>query len=81
MSHKHRGTHKHKETNNKNYYYNNPTVEIRQFFRLQVDSPSKKVQVFFVILLLPPHTVNMTFSPSLLTNGRQLESSEQVIYN
>ena len=33
----------------------------------------------FVIYLLPPHTVNMTLSPLLLANGRQLGSSQQVI--
>ena len=44
-----------------------------------MDSPGKKVLVVFVILFALSTTVNMTLSPSLLANGRQLGCSEPVI--
>ena len=79
-SNKHKHTYKHINTQTcTHYHYNQVNVEIWQVLRIQVDSPFKKGWVVFVIFLLPPYTVNMTLSPSLNANGRQLGSSELVI--
>ena len=77
-SNKHKRTKTYKHTNMHTLPLQ-PTVGIWQVLWIQVDSPYKKGLVVFVIFLLPPYTVNMTLSPSLLANGRQLGSSELVI--
>ena len=46
--------------------YNQQTVEIWQVLKLRVNSPVKFLSYF----VLPPITVNITLSPSLLANGQ-----------
>ena len=59
-----------KHPNTQNYHYNRLNVEIWQVLR---------AELFLSYILPPPRTVNMTLSPLLLANGRQLGSSELVI--
>ena len=77
-THKHTNTHEQTHTHTL-HHYNQLNVGMWQVLRIQVDGPFKRGWVVFVIFLPPLQIVNMTSSPSLLTNGRQLESSELVI--
>ena len=81
----HINTRKNSKQNHKHYHYTQSTVDIWQVLRLQMEGLWKKVWVVFVILLIFPYTVNMTWCTSLqvisynIANWHQLGCSESVI--
>ena len=74
-SHIHNKTHKHTNTTTST----NWLLRYDRFWGFRWIAHPRRPKLFLSYILLPPHTVNMTLSPSLNSNGHQLGSSEYVI--
>ena len=68
-------THKHTNTTTST----NWLLRYDRFWGFRWMAHPRRPKLFLSYILLPPHTVNMTLSPSLNSNGHQLGSSEYVI--
>ena len=75
----------HIRTNTKSQKYSNFNTTTNQLLRYdrvwayRWMALARRFELFLSYLLLPPNTANMTLSPSLLANGRQLRCLRQVI--
>ena len=68
-------THKHTNTTTST----NWLLRYDRFWGFRWIAHPRRPKLFLSYILLPQHTVNMTLSPSLNSNGHQLGSSEYVI--